>query len=332
MSTAISGHRPVRGPEAYSAEWFRLRLFDPQRKRPVVFGASEAAAACNLSPYSSALELYLEKRGEWVREFTPEQQSRMAMGKRLEPVILDVYEERSNCHLTRGLPFYHHPEFEFMGATPDAIGYSETPDTEDYKEWCVEAKATNWRMLDKTSSDDGKFGDDGTDAVPMSYLLQGQQQMAVMGLSRCEFPVLIDGGELRIYSVDRSEDLIKQIALAEQELSDRIINADPPEPNFEHTGIVKVIRQMFGTEVGKVATLTEEDHDLWTRRQQLKDVVKLAEKDVEEIDAKLAWSMQDAEVGRFPDASIELKKIMVKESFVEAYTRKSYAYLKARKY
>lgn len=331
MSTAQQLHTPIKGPAPHTPEWYSLRIFDPQRKRPVIIGASEAAAACNQSPYSSALELYLIKRGEFAKEFSAEQTSRMNLGSKLEPVILDAYCERVNCLMNRNLPMYFHPQLDFMAATPDAIGYVQDPDGPGFEEWIVEAKSTSWRMLDKTGDNADRFGEENTDAVPIGYLLQAQQQMAVMGLSRAEFPVLVDASELRIYHVDRNEDLIKQIALAEAELVERIINADPPEPNYEHSGTKKLLQSMFGTEIGTVAQLSEEDHDLWIRREHLKDVIKLAERDVEEIDARLAWSMQDAELGRFPDASIELKKICVGEAFVPAYTRKPYSYLRARK-
>lgn len=327
----IATHKPIAGPEAYSPEWYKLREFSPDRKgREVIIGASEAAAACNQCQYSSALELYLIKRGEFVEEFSPEAQLRMDMGKRLEPIILDVYAERQECVLTRGLPVYFHPTWSFMAATPDAVGYKDVGET-DFVEWCVDAKSTNWRMLDRSGDDDAKYGESGTDQIPTANLFQAQQQMAVMGLDRCDFPVLVDGRELRIYTVARNEDLIKQIALAEAELSERIIAGDPPEPNFEHTGTIKVLQKMFGTDFGKVVQLSEEEHDLWVRKEQLSATAKMIKEELDEISAHLAWSMQDAEIARFPDATIELKKIVVKPSVVKEYTREGYSFLKARK-
>ena len=323
-------HEPIAGPAQHSEAWYQLRKFDPDRReRPVVFGASEAAAACNVSKYSSALELYLSKRGELEIEFTPEQQHIMSMGTRLEPIILDCYEEKQDCILERSQPMFFHPVWSFMAASPDAI--ARPRDRERNDSWSVDAKATNWRMLDKTGDDQDRFGDDGTDQVPMSYLLQFQVQMAVLGCERCDCPVLVDGRELRIYTVTRNDDLIKQIALAEAELSERIISGDPPEPNFEHTGTLKVLQRMFGHEVGKVADLSEEEHDLWTRKEQLSSNIKMMEEELKEISGRLTWAMEDAEIGRFPDASIELKKIIVKSSIVKEYTRAGYSFLKARK-
>lgn len=328
----MSLHMPVKGPEAYSESWYSLRLFNPDRReRPVVFGASEAASACGLSPYESTLQLYLTKRGEWSHEFSSSQQDRMDIGKELEPAILNLYEKRQGCFTNRNLPMYFHPDHSFMGATPDAIGFNESRDSADFTEWSVDAKSTGWRMLDKTGDDHSKYGADGTDQIPLTNLCQAQVQMAVMGLSRCDFPVLVDNRDFRVYRVNRDDEFIGSIVSAMKELSERIINADPPEPNWQHSGIVKVIRGMFGTEVGKVASLSEEDHDLWIRRAQLKSEVSLKEEEINEIDAQLAWAMEDAEIGRFPDATIELKKITVGECEVPAYVRKGYSYLKPRK-
>ena len=162
-------HNPIAGPSAYTPDWYEIRKFNPDRKdRPVIFGASEAAAACNQCKYSSALELYMIKRGEFVKDFSEDQQTRMNMGTRLEPIILDCYEEREECHLTRGLPMYFHPVWNFMAATPDAIA-SKAVGQECIVEWCVDAKSTNWRMLDRSGDDQTKFGSEGTDQVPIGY-------------------------------------------------------------------------------------------------------------------------------------------------------------------
>jgi len=323
-------HNPIPGPAQHTDEWRQIRKYNPDRKdRPVVFGASEAASACNVSKYGSALELYLSKRGELEIEFTPEQKHIMSMGTRLEPIILDCYEEKQDCILERSQPMYFHPMWSFMAASPDAI--ARPRDRDRSEEWCVDAKSTNWRMLDKSGDDQDKFGEDGTDQIPIYYLMQFQVQMAVLGLERCDCPVLVDGRELRIYTVARNDDLIKQIALAEAELSERIIAGDPPEPNFEHSGTIKVLQKMFGTDFGKVVELSEEEHDLWVRKEQLAATQKMIKEELDEISARIAWAMQDGEIGRFPDASIELKKTVVKESVVKAYTRKGYSFLKARK-
>lgn len=326
VETVANRHIPRKGPEAYSPEWYGLRVYDPDREIPVVIGASEAAAACNQSPYSSALQLYLEKRGELQVQHDERALNRMDMGKRLEPIILDVYAERTDVVLERQLPLYLHPAANWIGATPDAIASQKD------SEWSVDTKATGFRMIDKSGEDVNRFGEDGTDQIPVQYLFQAQQQMAVMGLARCDFPVLVDARELRVYTVFRNDDLIREIVSAEEELVERIRLGDPPEPNWSHEGTRKVLNALFGDpQVGTVATLSEEEHDLWTSLTLLKSHQKDLEKRIEEATARLTWAMQGKEIGRFPDADIELKTITVAPSLVPAYTRAGYSYLKARK-
>ncbi len=301
----VKKNDPIIGPASYSTEWYSLRRFDPNRARPVVFGASEAAAACNVSPYSSALQLYLEKRGEFEQTFDDAATKRVNMGRRLETVILDCYEDELDCILDRGVPFLFHPVFSFMGATPDAIAQQQGD------EWSVDAKATSFRMIDRTGDDHEKFGEPGTDQIPIVYLMQAQQQMAVLNCDRCDFPVLVDGRDLLIYRVARNDELIEQIASAERELAERIVAGDPPEPNWSHSGTSKLLQTLFGHDAEKTALLCEVDQALWTRSQQLKEQKKRIEDELDEIRGKLLWSMQDAVSGRFPDADFELRRTLI---------------------
>lgn len=304
---------PIMGPAPHSEPWYALRVYDPDRKgREVVIGASEAAAACNLSPYSSALQLFLEKRGQlpaWQPD--PEAKERMEFGLRVESLVLDAYAEREDCEIEKQLPMFFHPEHAFCTATPDGIAHRSLEN-----QWCVDAKNSNWRMFDESGESEHRYGQAGTDQVPVTHLCQAQQQMAVMGLDRCDFPVLKDGNKLLIYTVQRNDDLIAQIIAAERELYERILRNDPPEPNFEHTGTVKVLSQMFGCKVGQVASLTEAESDLWRKYEQLGITAKEANEEREEIKAKLLWSLGEAEVGRFPDVAMELKRTVVSDSYV----------------
>ena len=151
--------------------------------------------------------------------------------------------------------------------------------------------------------------------------------MAVMGMDRCDFPVLVDGRELRVYTVARNDDLIQQIALAEAELSERIICGDPPEPNWEHSGTTKILHSLYGVESGKVVILDDELAELWQHKERLSTTEKLIKEELDEIKARLMWAMEGAEVGRFDDAPFEIKRTVIADSYV---TEKDVASLAAR--
>lgn len=312
-----NGQLAIAGPPSYSPEWYAMRKFDPERERPVIFGASEAAAACNVSNYDTPLSLYLEKRGEYQREFTPEQQERIDFGHAFETPVADYYDKVTGYCTERNLPLYLSPDHSFFAATPDAIankkqkGNTLLPIDRSY--WrCVEVKTTNWRMIDSSGNDESKFGDPGTDQVPVEYLMQAQQQMGVLGLSVCDIPVLADA-KISIYTINRNDEIITQIISAERELEERIINGDPPEPSYEHAGTLKLLQQMYGFDVGEVVELDRDLAALWRINQRHAEKIKDLKKIQDEIKARILHAMGSAEIGRFEGEEFELKRTVVKD-------------------
>ena len=112
MSVADVAHEPIAGPAAYSDAWYAMRQFDPDRERPVVFGASEAAAACGLirygGPENTPLGLYMQKRGQAERSIDDDTQEMFDVAHAMEPVILDFYRRRNPDLETRSAGSFHH--------------------------------------------------------------------------------------------------------------------------------------------------------------------------------------------------------------------------------
>lgn len=302
--------KPIEGPRAHSEEWYAIRKFDPERERPVVFGASESAAICNVSKYSSALEIYMRKRGEIPElEFDVDQQERIDFGNRLEPVIVQAYQERTGCDVERGLPFFYHPEISCLGATPDGIA------RRSQSEWGVEAKCANFRMFSTDEDDLDSFGEPGTDQVPRDYMWQAQHQSLVMGYDKVDFPVLKNGNQLLVYEVNRVESIAKMIVASAQELAERIIAGEPPEPNFRMESARSLIHDLYGVQIGKVVELTVDEEALWERKKALSEEEKQIKSELNEINSKLHWALGDAERGLFPGGG-GIKKTVVNESYV----------------
>jgi predicted phage-related endonuclease len=302
--------KPIVGPTPHSKDWYGLRIFDPTRDRKVVWGASQAANVCGQGPYGSALEEYCIAKGVTEKDFGEQQEERMRVGQLVEPAILQIYAEKQDCAISTGHPMYFHAEHAFMGATPDAMRVHST-DNPDTWVWCVDAKSTNWRMFDKTGENVDKYGQEGTDQVPRYILFQAQQLMAVLGVRRVDFAVLCDG-LVRIYTVDRSDELIKQIVEAEDEMVQRLVNDDPPAPAWTHSGTSKLINDMYGVSVGKVITLEPVVQDMYKRALLMDKEKKELEKSIKELKNRVAWAMADAEIAYCGD--LQLKRTVVKDS------------------
>ncbi len=306
----------IPGSMAGTPEWLALRFYDPQRPfRKVVIGASRAAAALNQSRYSSAFELYLKLRREIPPEDVTEE---MEYGLEVEPGHLRIYAKRLNLKIVAPQPMYFHPEHEFMAATPDAL-------TEDHDRG-VDTKASSWRMLDPSGEDPHKYGQEGTDQLPVEYIYQAQQQIEVLGVPFIDFPVFIDR-KMRVYTVHREPTLIEAIIDAERELAQRVIDGKPPEPNWTSPKARELIRALHGLTANKVVTLSEECVERWSNVQKWNAEIKRLEEQVEAEKARIYWELQDAQSGRFPRGTVELHRSTVAES---RYTQSDVDQIKAR--
>lgn len=300
----------VEGPAAHSPEWYDIRFLDSERARPVIISASEAAAACNVSPYSSALELYLTKRREMPAwEPDDEQKERMRFGHLMEAVLIDEYKSKNECEVETDLPMFLSTEVDYMGATPDGIARKEKD------VWELEAKNSNWRMFDSSGEDENKYGKPGTDEVPAIALFQAQQQMKVLGLNRVDFPVLKNGNEMLVYHVERNDDLIEQIVECEGELVQRIIDGKAPEPNFSHDGTAKLLHEMYGVKVGSVVELSADDEALWERQMEIAEEIKELDKERKRIKNEMLSKMGENEFAHFPGRVFQLKRTQVADSY-----------------
>lgn len=304
--SATMRHTPLVGPAAKSKPWYELRSYDPDRTRPVIIGASEAAAACGMSPYTSTFELFLQKRNG-INMFDPdaEQQERMDLGNKIEPVILSCYSEVTECDLSTDHPMYFHPEIPWQAATPDGVCRNGDD------QWIVDAKNSGWRMFDDDGQDVHKFGHPGTDQVPVQYVFQAHHLMSVMGVDRVDFAVLRDGCKLCVYRVGRDENLLESMISAEKEFIDRIVNNDPPEPDWEHAGIAKAVAKAFSHNPDMVATLSEVEHDIWLKYEQLGEQIRELEKGRDALKAQILFALGDSAKGVIPGADIEIVRTMV---------------------
>lgn len=317
---------PLIGPEPLSPDWFALRKYDAARTfpAPVCFGATKAAACCGLSPYATPLEVFVECLMGYDKEVT----EAMEFGRDFEDAVLNIYERKLTARLRepvkmrRKLPMFIHGQHRYMGATPDAIVVDPTewlhPDDRLLGGWKygVDAKTSTYRRLDKEGTDPLKFGIEGTDQLPIDYVLQAQQQCAVLNLPYVEFPVLFSREFVPIYRVERNEDLIHGITLAENEMFERLVNNDPPEPNWTHENTRELIGVLHGYQEDVVKQLDEEDADQWLNVQRWRDGIKEREEWITEVNNKLLFKLHGASAGILPSGNEQIKRIVVKESKV----------------
>jgi putative phage-type endonuclease len=174
-------------------------------------GASEAAAACGLSPWKTPYELWSDKTSD---ELDERDSSRMEWGRRLESVVLAKYVEGLGDGLELEAPCLTRvsEQYPWMACTPDGL----LPDR------VVEIKTAGMGNA-------REWGEPGTDAVPLQYLIQVTHQMIVCARRKADIPVLIGGSDYRVYSIDLDEELAELLIERERVFWTHVEARTPPE-------------------------------------------------------------------------------------------------------
>ncbi len=159
-------------------------------------GASDAAKVVGVAPksYGSQLALQWSKLGYDTQDAP---NVAMRRGNALEPLILELWEERFEETLAQQQLAIRHPDYPFMIATLDGVRQNGK---------LVEAKSMNGEVARHY-----KLGPDGdVYSLPPFWTVQGQHQMACYGTDLVTFAVLIDD-DFRCYDVYRDEQVIQSL-------------------------------------------------------------------------------------------------------------------------
>lgn len=182
-----------------------------ERKKGI--GASEAAAVLGISPWSSPVGVWAEKKG-----LAPpiEDNFRLKLGRLLEEPVAQLYAEREGVTLTGGgYDLRWHPGGLPVFATPDRH-------IEEFPRG-LECKTVDPHM-------EGQWGEDGTGDIPVYYVPQLVLGMAVTGYPEWHLAALFGFGELRVYRLMRDMELEEAILSRLTEFWNRYVigNEEPP--------------------------------------------------------------------------------------------------------
>jgi putative phage-type endonuclease len=170
-------------------------------------GGSEAAAVLGLSPYTTPLQVYLQKRGE----IDVPQNEAMLWGSLKEPIIRQQYAERTG-RVVRTPEMLFHKQYPFILGNVDGV-------TDDGR--LVEIKTA--RMPDG-------WGESGSDEIPQPYFIQVQHYLAVTELPVADVAVLIGSADFRMYEIEADKEMQDLIIEGEVKFWENFLKQIPPEP------------------------------------------------------------------------------------------------------
>lgn len=261
--------------DAHDSDWLARRLSG--------IGASEIAAVLGVSSFKSRYALYQEKIGA-IEPPDLSDVERIDWGKRLEPLIIDAYQDRT------GRPVRHSGKLLRSKRYPWALCTLDGETTEQPRPWW-------WPLEIKTT---GAFmASDWVDGAPEIYDLQVHQQMLVTGAEVATVACLVGGQKLVWCDVERNEETIRRIVYHGERFWADVQERQEPPPDAS-ASTREAMRRLYPEDNGETVVLDDEIETLVRELAELKDEKKLVEADIEEREARIKAALGEAQRGVFP--------------------------------
>ena len=215
----------------------------PHEDRGTYLGSHDTSAIFGLNPWIRPINVYMNKLGMSARrEDVPEQ---LQWGLRLQPAILDMFQERMGCQL-EGERFIRRTDLPWFGGTPDATIVGRKAG--------VDAKNVRWNR--------GDWGEERSAVVPEYVAMQCHHFMALLGYERWFVAVLFGGCEFKIYEIEHDGEITDMIIQADGEFWRDHIEAQNPPPDDGSSSYRKFIERKFPTDNGDIRPATAEEISL----------------------------------------------------------------------
>jgi putative phage-type endonuclease len=183
-----------------------------RQERLLGIGGSDMPIILGLSTYKTPYQLYLEKIGqvESSQEITPYQY----WGSQLEGVIRDEFAKRNNV----------------VVETPDSVVHP----FHDCLRGNVDGFIPEWNAVLEIKCSSGfmahEWGENGSDTIPMPYLVQVAHYCAVLNADCAYIAVLIGGNDYREFKYTRNHILESKITNAALAFWKCVQTRTPPPP------------------------------------------------------------------------------------------------------
>lgn len=186
-------------------------ITDKQREeRRLGIGGSDMPIIMGLSSYKTPYQLYLEKTG--LIETNDEMTQLQYWGHKLENIVREEFATRNNV-LVETPDTIIHPFYTFLRANIDGF----IPE----KNAILEVKCSSAFMSQQ-------WGEDGSDIIPMNYLVQVAHYCAVTNAECAYIAVLIGGNDYREYKYIRDVELEQHVIDAAKTFWECVQSTNPP--------------------------------------------------------------------------------------------------------
>lgn len=256
-------------------------------------GGTTVSAIVGQNPWETPHSAYLKLRKEVPS--TPDNEA-MARGRRWEPIVADVFAgchpEYRVAHNRQGTDepeLYVHPDFPYLIGHPDRLLYSAS---KDELVAGLEIKTSNWANVKY-------WGEEGTDDIPINYLIQCQWYAGLANLP--EWPVAVaffdDNGGMKSYKefkIHADRDLFETLVGRAIEFWEvHVVPGIPPEIEEIDDTTKRWVNDRFPRNVEPLATASFDEEKIMEEFIERKAALEEAQKEYDAIETRLKLAIGD---------------------------------------
>lgn len=254
-------------------DWLRLR------KKGI--GGSDAGAICGLNPYTSPIEVYLDKTSDDIPIDDDNEATRS--GRDLEEYVAERFTESTGRKVRRANVMYANKKYPFMLADVDRLVVGRDDNGQVIGLECKTASPY--------SADKWKDGN-----IPAHYLAQCYHYMAVLDASAWYIAVLIYGKEFKYIKIERDEEIINALIQIESNFwNNNVLKGRMPEPDGTKA-TEEAINKMFSDSQELLTKPLLGFDDKLNRRTEIDSLIEKLETEKRMIEQEIKTYMNDAEI------------------------------------
>lgn len=258
----------------------RQKKLRQKKLRKTGIGGSEVAAILGLSPWKTAVDVYLDKISDVVEK--DESNERQEAGNMLEDALRKWFERRTGKKVIMPVmekePFFRHAKYPFLFVTPDGL---------------IEGRQEGLELknVDKDFSILWPKNQDANQ-VPKMYQVQCMHGLEVMDYEEWSLAPLIGGNDFRIYEIKRNKNIGSDlIELVVHFWENHVLKRIPPAPSNPRDTVK--LYPAHNPELEKIAT--KEVLESIERIKELRKQIKVFEQEEDNHMTLICNYMKDAE-------------------------------------
>lgn len=239
-------------------------------------GGGDIAAILGVSPYRTAVDVYLSKQPDAPPEAPDtEREKRFRRGKDWEPIVVGWMADDYGIEVIGRNHRYRDPEFPFMAAEIDF-------------EWLTDGVEANGEIKTVYPLAAGRWGEMGTGEVPVEYAAQSLFGLMITDRTLCQYGVVFGADDLTLYHVERDDGEIEWMrGEGVRFWQEHVLKGIPPPPRTAGD-----LRKLYARDDGSKIDATPEVVALFKSLQVLRERARVTGEGVDAVTFEIGEFMK----------------------------------------